>query len=81
MPQELKAHRGYFKQRGFGENPFHVMWYLLFQQFKPANFLEIGVFGGQTISLVALCAHLKDLPCQTYGISPFVPVGPNFLPD
>jgi len=26
---------------------FHVMWYLLFQEFKPANFLEIGVFRGQ----------------------------------
>ncbi len=75
LPQELKAHRAYFMQRGFGENPFHVMWYLLFQEFKPANFLEIGVFRGQTISLVALCAQLKGLPCQTCGISPFVPVG------
>src|SRR5437016_2781231 len=75
LPQELKAHRAYFIKRGFGENPFHVMWHLLFQQFKPANFLEIGVFRGQTLSLVALCAHLKGLPCQTYGISPFLPAG------
>jgi len=52
------------------------MWYLLFQEFKPANFLEIGVFRGQTISLVALCARtLKGFPCQTFGISPFVPAG------
>ncbi len=80
LPPELKAHRAYFKNawgdhRGFGENPFHVMWYMLVQEFKPANFLEIGVFRGQTISLVALCAHLKGLPCQTYGISPFIPGG------
>src|SRR5262245_35749231 len=57
LPPEIMAHRLYFRKqrRGFGENPFHVMWFLLFREFKPHNFLEIGVFRGQTISLAALC--------------------------
>src|ERR1043166_1008243 len=80
LPAELKAHRAYFQNvrgahRSFGENPFHVMWHLLVQEFKPASFLEIGVFRGQTISLVALCARLAKVPCGGYGISPFVPAG------
>jgi len=33
-------------RRGFGENAFHTMWYLLLEEFKPATFLEIGVFRG-----------------------------------
>src|SRR5437763_8062454 len=66
LPEELRAHRRYFQdpknRRGFGENPFHVMWFLLFKEFRPSNFLEIGVFRGQTISLAALCAQLSNLP-------------------
>ena len=63
------------EQRGFGENPFHVMWWLLFSEFKPANFLEIGVFRGQTVSLAALCARLLNIRCEIFGISPFSPAG------
>jgi hypothetical protein len=89
LPAELKEHRGFFQNvrgdhRSFGENAFHVMWYLLVQEFKPVNFLEIGVFRGQTISLVALCARLAGVPCDVYGISPFVPAGdaaPFYRPD
>jgi len=77
LPPELRAHRAYFQQqrRGFGEDAFHTMWYLLLQEFKPANFLEIGVFRGQVISLVALWARLAGRPCQVFGISPFSPAG------
>src|SRR5689334_17046449 len=46
LPAELKAHRAYFhnvpgNRRGYGEDAFHVMWHLLFQEFRPATFLEI----------------------------------------
>ena len=80
LPKELQDHRAYFynvasNRRGFGENPFHVMWYLLTQEYKPKNFLEIGVFRGQTVSLVALCSRLNGVTCEVSGISPFVPAG------
>jgi hypothetical protein len=80
LPSELRQHRDYFynppsNRRGFGEHPFHVMWYLLFREFKPANFLEIGVFRGQTISLAAFCARLSGASCEVYGISPFSAAG------
>lgn len=77
---ELKAHRVYFhnvtgNRRGFGEHVFHVMWSMLLQEFKPRNFLEIGVFRGQVISLVALWNRIHGLPCDVHGISPFSGAG------
>ena len=75
LPAELRQHRAYFSEpgsgRGFGENAFHTMWYLLLEHFKPANFLEIGVFRGQVISLVALWSRLARTSCEVWGISPF----------
>ncbi len=51
------------------------MWYLLFRELKPRNFLEIGIFRGQTISLAALLSRRQDCACETYGISPFSSAG------
>jgi hypothetical protein len=44
----LREPRHYFNQcrRGFGEDAFHAMWFLLFRQFRPVSFLEIGVYRG-----------------------------------
>src|SRR5688572_14414463 len=58
LPHELKAHRHYFtrRKRGFGEDAFHTMWFLLFREFRPEAFLEIGVYRGQALSLAALLA-------------------------
>lgn len=77
LPEPLQAHRAYFETcgRGFGEKPFHVMWFLLFQEFAPASFLEIGVFRGQSLSLAALLARHFKLDVFTQGISPFSPAG------
>jgi hypothetical protein len=77
LPAEVQAHRAYFQSngRGFGEDAFHVMWHLLLQEFRPQNFLEIGVFRGQVVSLVALWAKLNSRACQVCGISPFSPAG------
>jgi len=77
VPQAVRDHRRYFSQmgRGFGEDAFHVMWWRLFCRFKPQSFLEIGVYRGQVISLLALLAKLEDAPCPVTGISPFSPVG------
>jgi hypothetical protein len=73
LPEPVRKHRAYFETdgRGFGEKAFHVMWFLLFREFAPENFLEIGVFRGQTLSLAPLLAGHFNLHCLVYGISPF----------
>jgi Methyltransferase domain len=73
LPAELQEHRAYFFKglRGFNEDAMHVMWFMLFAEFKPANFLEIGVFRGQTISLAALLSRRNGVTCAMQGISPF----------
>jgi hypothetical protein len=47
------------------------MWFLLFGEFHPTNFLEIGVYRGQVISLIALLAERNRTSCDIRGISPF----------
>lgn len=76
-PKIIHKHRTYYKleQRGFGEDAFHAMWYLLLRQFKPAKCLEIGVYRGQVISLWSVISKLLDFPCEVHGISPFTPIG------
>jgi hypothetical protein len=73
LPEFLREHRFYFEAegRGYGERAFHVLWFLLIREFKPESFLEIGVFRGQTVSLVSLIArHFKIHPLLQ-GVSPF----------
>jgi Methyltransferase domain len=77
LPDELRIHRTYFRQegRGYGEDAFHVMWWLLLNRLRPAEFLEIGVYRGQTLSLAALVSQLGAFPCEIHGISPFSAAG------
>jgi acyl carrier protein phosphodiesterase len=77
FPEELKEHRAYFgsNMRGFGEDALHVMWHLLFKEFKPQTFLEIGVFRGQVVSLATMLARMNKIPCRVVGISPFTGAG------
>jgi hypothetical protein len=77
LPQPLRDHRVYFKrsQRGFGEDTFHTMWWLLLREYQPRLCLEIGVYRGQVISLWALIAQMLNFPCEIHGISPFSPLG------
>lgn len=76
-PNNICEHRAYFSldQRGFGEDAFHAVWFLLLRQFRPAKCLEIGVYRGQVISLWALIAKSLNFPCEVHGISPFTPIG------
>lgn len=76
---QIKQHRLYFSQnkRGFGEDAFHVMWELLYNKFKFSNFVEIGVYRGQTISLVSLLASINNNDIEIYGLSPFNNAGDN----
>jgi len=77
LPAEVREHRAYFRQRrrGLNEDAMHVMWFLLFREFKPANFLEIGVYRGQTLSLAELLSRLNGVTCRVQGVSPFTPAG------
>jgi len=77
LPEPLRQHRAYFARngRGFGEEAFHAMWYLLMREFKPVSLLEIGVFRGQVISLWALIARLAGTPVSVRCISPFSEAG------
>lgn len=77
MPAKYKEHRAYFSAagRGFGEDAFHVMWWLLFREFRPRLFLEIGVYRGQTLSLLSLLQQEHGISGEVVGISPFQPVG------
>lgn len=76
-PVALREHRKYFKSegRGFGEDAFHAMWWLLLREFKPRNCLEIGVYRGQVISLWSLIATTLGFSCDVSGISPFTAAG------
>ena len=69
---EIKLHRKYFQEenRAFGEDAFTIMWYFLYEKFEFKNFLEIGVYRGQTITLLALLAKMKDRKINVYGLSP-----------
>ena len=77
VPAELRAHRAYYRldRRGFGEDAFHTMWWRLVREFRPESFLEIGVYRGQVVSLIALLAKLEKLHCEITGISPFSSAG------
>jgi len=77
LPPPLQEHRRYFSTggRGFGEDAFHTMWFLLRREFRWESFLEIGVFRGQTLSLCALLSRLNRQPCEAHGISPFSSAG------
>lgn len=74
-PAELREHRSYFssRRRGFGEDAFHAMWWLLLREYRPRLALEIGVYRGQVTSLIGLIAKLCAFDCEVHGISPFSP--------
>ncbi|MBA4147337.1 MAG: class I SAM-dependent methyltransferase [Verrucomicrobia bacterium] len=77
LPDELQAHRKYFSAagRGFGEDAFHAMWFLLFEHFRPGTALEIGVYRGQTITLWKLLAEHFGFECDIACVSPFSSIG------
>jgi len=72
MP-ELNAHRTFVEQNvfGFGERSFPWLWNLLIKEMpKEFTFLEVGVFKGQTLSLVELLAKMHKRKATRYGVTP-----------
>jgi predicted O-methyltransferase YrrM len=74
-PDAIREHRRYYSQngRGYGEDAFHAMWWMLLQEYKPKLALEIGVYRGQVTSLMGLVATMCQYDCEVHGISPFSP--------
>lgn len=66
----LKEHRDFVEQHafGFGERCFLWMWKLIVDTFegKPFNFLEIGVYKGQILSLIRMLSDTAKI----YGVTP-----------
>jgi len=77
FPEMLRIHRRYFQERrrGFGEDAFHVMWWMLFRELRPARFLEIGVYRGQALSLASLLQRELKIEGSVVGVSPFAASG------
>lgn len=77
----LKAHRDFVVQYGwgYGNRAFHWLWNILVRN-SPDDFkfLEIGVFKGQTISLVSLLNKLYNKNGKVYGITPLSSSGDKY---
>lgn len=70
---QLDKHRTFVEQNifGFGERAFPWLWHLVVQELpKSFTFLEIGVFKGQTLSLVKLLADMQGKKVKRYGVTP-----------
>jgi len=77
----LKEHRDWVVQNnwGYGNRAFHWMWNILIQQ-APQNFkfLEIGVFKGQTISLISMLNGIHRKNGTVYGVTPLSKSGDKY---
>jgi hypothetical protein len=70
---QLNEHRTWVETNifGFGERAFPWLWHLVVQELpKSFTFLEIGVFKGQTLSLVKLLADMQGKKVKRYGVTP-----------
>jgi hypothetical protein len=77
----LSLHRDWVEQNswGYGDRELHWMWKLIVDQMpKDFKFLEIGVFKGQTISLVSLIAQIQMKNCEVVGITPLTNSGDQY---
>lgn len=71
--EKLNEHRTFVENHvwGFGERSFHWMWNLIVKELpKDFTFLEVGVFKGQTLSLVKLLADMQKKNVKRYGVTP-----------
>lgn len=76
-PEILVSHRNYFKKemRGYGEDALHSMWLKLFNEYRPKNALEIGVYRGQIVTLWGILNKITKINCEIHGLSPFSAAG------
>jgi len=70
---KLREHRLWVKSNhfGFGEDSFHWLHKLIVDEMpNEFNFLEVGIFRGQTLSLCKLLADMSGKKVKRYGVSP-----------
>ena len=79
----LFDHRFHVEQNqlGYGDRAFHWMWKLLVDEMpQEFSFLEIGVFKGQTLSLVKMLADLSGKHASVAGVTPLTSAGDKYCP-
>ena len=84
----LSEHTHYFKRndyattKGFGIEALHYMWVLLVNdvhaKFGRVKFLDIGVFKGQTLSLIPAICNWKKYECEFVGVTPLTNQGDKY---
>lgn len=78
---DLSTHRLWVEANGhgYGEPAFHWLWKLLFNEMPAGGkFLEIGVFKGQTISLMSQLAKRAKKNIKVYGVTPLARDGDKY---
>lgn len=78
---ELLSHRQYVEKHnlGYGDRAFHWLWNLLVNAMPPHfRFLELGVYKGQVLSLIALLASWSGKTVDVVGVTPLCPAGDKY---
>jgi hypothetical protein len=81
---ELKELRDWVEQNifGFGERSFYWMWKMIVDEMpQEFTFLEIGVFRGQTTTLIQILAKLAGKKAIVIGITPLDNTGGHWESD
>jgi len=65
--------------QGYGELPFSWNWYLILKTMNNNfNFLEIGVYKGRVLSLIALLSKLQNKQSNIVGVTPLDNIGDKY---
>jgi hypothetical protein len=77
----LREHRNWVvaNRHGYGNRAFHWMWNLIVKDLpRGFKFLEIGVYMGQTISLISLLNKAQRKNGLVFGITPLTNAGDKY---
>ena len=77
----LVNHRSFIEAHGlgYGNRPFHAMWRELVKLMPDNfNFLEIGVYKGQVLSLIKLLSDNQEKDVRYIGVTPLDKSGDKF---
>lgn len=77
----LVSHRKHIQENnlGYGEDPFHIVWReVVKNQPNYFNFLEIGVYKGQVLSLIKLLSKEYNKTVDMLGVSPLDGLGDKY---
>lgn len=81
LDRELLTFREHIEKNefGFGDRAFYWLWKLIVDQCPESfSFLEVGVYKGQTPTLISLLARKSNKSARTFGVSPLDDSGDDF---